>query len=168
MSSFSLKEMEIRLTLSNGTFGPGNTKVITKLACEASIQKPGLPDFNKASIKIWGLRYNDMAKLTTLAFRPMENRNNRVAVFAGDASGLSQVFTGEVTTAHAVYGNARDGVFVIKATTGSYPVQMAAGPVCVKGSAQVGDIIAQQAKTMGYAFKNEGVTGSLSNTNIDG
>ena len=70
--SFTLKRLEARVTLRAGEFaGGGNTKVITGVPLRARIEKTGPPDFCKATIEARGLRYEDMEKLSTLAFRPL-------------------------------------------------------------------------------------------------
>ena len=66
--SFSIKTIQIAITLGKGNFSEGgNTKTIEGLACDVSVQKPGLPEKNSAAVKIWGLKYEDMAQLTMLA-----------------------------------------------------------------------------------------------------
>ena len=56
--SFTLKTIQVAITLGKGMFSEGgNTKTIEGLACDVSVTKPGLPEKNSASVKIWGLKY---------------------------------------------------------------------------------------------------------------
>lgn len=170
MPSFSIKQIEVRITLAQGSFGgKGSEKVISGLPVDVSVSKTGGDEKPSCTVSIGGMSYADMEQLTTLAFRPLQARKNLIAVFAGDAeNGLSQVFAGEITTAAADFKNAPDVRFEIEAISGYYPSLMPEGPQSIAGDMPVADIIAQQAKTMGYGFRNEGVTTRLSNTILNG
>ena len=170
MSSFSIKRLETRITLASGSFGGmGNTMSIRGLATEASVEKNGLPDFGKAAIRIWGMNYDAMDKLTTLAAKPFENRNNRVELYAGDEGGeMSLVFRGEIDAASADFNGAPEVVFSIGGVTGSYPMQQSSGARAISGAAPLGDIVRQIAGMVGYAFRNEGVSAQLSNAYLEG
>ena len=170
MPSFSLKQIEIRITLAQGSFGgKGTEKVINGLPVDVEVTKTGGDEKPSCTVSIGGMSYSDMEQLTTLAFRPLQTRKNLIAVFAGDTeNGLSQVFAGEITTAAADFKNAPDVRFEIEAISGYYPSLMAAGPQTIAGNAPVADIISQQAQIMGYEFRNEGVTTQLSNCILNG
>lgn len=160
---FSVKQIEVRITLGKGTFGgKGSEKVINGLPVRVRISKPGGKDKNKAKIGISGMAYADMEQLTTLAFRPLQSDKNLIAVYAGDAeSGLSQVFSGEITTASADFNRAPDPVFNIEAMAGYYPALIAAGPQSVASTMSAADFIAMQARAAGYSFDNQGVTSQI-------
>lgn len=169
--SFSIKTIQIAVTLGKGTFSEGgNTKTIEGLACDVTVQKPGLPEKNSATIKIWGLKYEDMAQLTMLSFKPLESQHNLISIKAGEKddtdsarSSLALVFQGEITSAFADFNAAPDVCMQFEADSGSYPQQIAAPVVTVKGDAQAEKLFAQFAKEAGYTFKNEGVTSSVKN-----
>jgi len=76
--SYTLKTLRLTITQD------GPPKIYEGFAVEASITKPGLPEKNSAKVKIWGLKYEDMASLTMLAFRPLEARHNLLEIEAGD------------------------------------------------------------------------------------
>ena len=170
MPSFTLKQIEIRIVLAAGSFGgKGTEKVINGLPVSVSVSKTGGDEKPSCNVSIGGMSYDDMEQLTTLAFRPLQTRKNLITVLAGDIeNGLSQIFSGEITTAAADFGNAPDVLFHIEAMSGYYPSLVAAGPQAVTGNAPVADIISQQAKAMGYEFRNEGVSVQLSNCILNG
>ena len=170
MASFTQKQIEIRITLAAGSFGgKGTEKVIKGLPVTVDVTKTGGDEKPSCKISIGGMTYSDMEQLTTLAFRPLQTRKNLVAVFAGDTeSGLSQVFTGEITTASADFNGSPEVTFEIEAIAGYYPSLTPAGPQTVAGDVPVADIISQQAQAMGYEFRNEGVTTKLTNTILNG
>ena len=169
-TSFTRKIIEVRITLAAGSFGgQGERKILRGLPVEADVDKPGLPDKNKAQVKIYGMKYEDMEQLTTLAFRPLEARRNLISIMAGDEEhGLSEVFAGEIASAFADFNSAPDPAFQIEALSGYYPSLTPEGPQAVTGNAPVAEIIADLAGSMGYAFRNEGVTARLNNAVLNG
>lgn len=168
--SFTQKEIEIRITLNAGSFGgKGVEKIIRGLPVEVRVSKPGGFEAGKASIQIGGLTVDEMSQLTTLAFRPLEARHNKIAIFAGDfMRGLSCIFAGEIYTAFADFNKSPDPVFKIECICGYYPNLLAVGPLTIKGDAPVSDLISQQAKLAGYQFENQGVTTRLKNAVFNG
>lgn len=167
---FSVKQIQVRITLAKGSFGGrGTEKVINGLPVSVRISKPGGKDKNKAKISIGGMAYADMEQLTTLAFRPLQVDKNLIAVYAGDAkNGLSQVFAGEITTAWADFNRAPDVVFKVEAMAGYYPSLIAAGPQSVAGSMSAADFVSMQAQAAGYSFDNQGVTAQVKDCIFNG
>lgn len=162
--SWSKKHIEISLSL-----GDGRGKTIRGLACEVEISKDGLPDKNKANISIWGMIYDDMASLTTLAWKPYESMRNRITVSAGsDEESLSVIYKGEITSAYADFNQSPDVCFKIEAMTGYYPQQISDPPLSINGEAGASEIVQQLAKKVGYAFESGGDVGSLKNAIFHG
>lgn len=170
MTSFTKKQIEVRMTLGEGMFaGGGNTKVVNGLATKCKISKPGLPDKNGASVQIFGMLPEDMAQLTTLNFRPLQVQKNLIQILAGDVGGpLSVAFAGEMTSAFADYNSAPDLVFKVEALAGYYPSITPAQPLTIRGSASVEGIVSSIAKEIGYQFENFGVTAALLNPVLNG
>lgn len=174
--SFTLKTIQIAITLGQGTFSrggtttaDGRTKLIEGLACEVRIQKPGLPHKNQASVKIWGLKLEDMTELTMLAFNKLEWQHNLISIKAGEqGSLLPLVFQGEITSAFADFNSAPDVCMQFEAASGSYPQQIAASPLTTDGEALAERLFAQFTAEAGYAFVNEGVTSSVRNACFPG
>lgn len=164
-NSFSIKTIQISVVLGEGDFsGGGNTKIIEGLACDVSVTKPGPPDKNTATIKIWGMKYDDMAQLTMLAFKPLEYQKNLLSIKAGDLGGtLSLVFTGEITQAAADFNSAPDVCMQFEVQTGAYPQLIAEPVITTQGEAPADNLFSQFSASMGYAYKNEGVTASVKN-----
>lgn len=163
--SFSIKSIRLEITLGKGIFSEGgNTKIIEGLACQASIKKPGLPEKNSAAIQVWGLKYEDMAQLTMLSFRPLESQHNLISIYAGEAGQtLSLAFSGEITSAYADFNSAPDVCMNFESDTGTFPKQIAAGPVTTKGEVRADNLFAQFSREAGYNYINEGVTSSVQN-----
>ena len=65
-SSFTIKTIRLVITLDRGSFTKGdNIKTIEGLACDATINKPGPPQKNNATITIWGLSPDSMGLYRT-------------------------------------------------------------------------------------------------------
>ncbi len=164
-NSFSIKTIQLAVTLGKGDFSEGgNSKIIEGLACEATVHKPGLPDRHNASVKVWGLTYEDMAELTMLSFRPLESQHNLLEIRAGEKDKtLSLVFQGEIVRAAADFNTAPDVCMEFEAESGGYPQQLARPITTVTGEAGAERLFAQFAQEAGYAYRNEGVSGSVRN-----
>ena len=167
MSSYTQKLIEVRVTLAEGNFATsknnaGNTKII-RLACDVVINKPGGKEKPSATIKIYNMPLADMEQLTLLAFRPLKSSKNGVAVYAGDESGLSLAFSGDITGAVPDFTGAPEPVFTISAVTGYEASITAVKPYTAKGEQDVPDILEKLAKSMGFTFVNRGVTAKLRN-----
>lgn len=164
MPSFSVKALEIDITPASG-----GAKNLRGLACDARITKPGLPDKNSAVVNIWGMRYEDIARLTVLGPKPLESDKNLITVRAGEEGGeLAEAFSGEIIAAYADFNASPDVVMRFEAMSGGHAQQMAAAPLSVRGETPVSRLIEQFAGEMGYAFRNEGVTASVRNAVFNG
>lgn len=169
-NSFTRKIIELEITLGKGVFSEGGeTKIIRGLPCRVNISKPGLPDQNSASVTVTGLSYEDMERLTTLAFRPLESHHNLMTIRAGEEGGpLSVAFKGEIISAWADFNTAPDVAMNFDASSGNYPQQIAEEPLSVHEEAPLEDLLRQFAAAAGYAFKNEGFSGSVRNSIFSG
>lgn len=163
--SFTRKTIKVSIALGKGVFSEGgNTRIIEGLACDVSVQKPGLPEQSSASVKIVGLKYEAMAQLTMLAFRPLESHRNTMTIEAGDEGrSLSMIFKGTISSASADFNNAPDPAMQFEASSGFFSQQIASPPTPVKGEAKATDLFAQWANEAGMTFTNQGVTTSVKN-----
>lgn len=155
MSTFSLKTIQLEITLGKGVFSEGgNTKIIEGLACEVSIEKPGQPEKNSANINVWGLKLEDMAQLTMLSFKPLEYHKNTITVRAGvQGEELSVAFSGDITHAFADFNSAPDVSMCFEASTAFYAQQIAQPMITINGEANAADVIAQEAKKAGFTLQ---------------
>ena len=169
-TSFTEKVLNVYITLRSGTFADGdNTKVITGVPIKAHVEKTGPPDFGKATIEIRGMKYADMERLSTLSFYPLFFNRNYITVYAGDETyGLNKCFSGEITKASADFNSAPDVTFKLECMTGFWGLVTIQSPTAVNGSQTVEEFVKTQAKTMGYGFRNDGVSSSVSNCVFNG
>ncbi len=171
MMSFTKKIVEVRITLTSGTFSGGaNTKIIRGLPVKVEISNPGFPAMASAKISISGINQDDLEALTFLAFRPLTYaRNNVVSVYAGDEeTGLSLAFMGNIVTSVPNYNAAPDVTLEIEAMAGYYAKLLAVPPYTFKGSIPVASILQDICRQAGFVFVNEGETKSALNPYLKG
>ena len=165
--SFTRKQIRVGLALYKGE--QKRTLVYEGVETHVSIEKPGEPDQNKATVELYNIGMDAMRDMTTLAFKPLQSKKNLIVIFAGDeTNGMSQCFAGEIQTAYADFSGAPTIKMHIEAAAGSYPSLKASPPIAVKGSQSAASLIEQFAKESGYTFLNNGVTSSVKNAVLNG
>ncbi len=163
MSNFSLKQIEIIISLSDSkTYSFNNHPISIK------VEKVGIPDKNKAFVTLYGLDLATMDKLTTLAYKPLENQNNKIEIKAGDENGLDKIFSGEISMAYADFNSSPNVAFHIKAMTGLIPSITSNPATSKEGVISISSIIQDISKDLGYTFINEGIEGVISNPYLTG
>ena len=165
--SFTRKQIRVGMALYKGE--QKRTLVYEGVETHVSIEKPGEPDENKATVEMYNLSMDAMRDMTTLSFKPLQSKKNLIVIFAGDETeGMSQCFAGEIQTAYADFSGAPTIKMHIEAAAGSYPSLKASPPIAVKGSQTAASLIEQFAKESGYTFVNNGVTSSVKNAVLNG
>ena len=171
MSSFTLKQLEARITLAEGPFGGsgegGNTKIV-RLGMDVSISKPGGAEKNKAQVKIYNMPLADMEQLTTLAFRPLSVAKNVIAIYAGDETGLSLAFSGDIISAVPDFNAAPDPVFNLSCVTGYIATITAVPPHTHPGQVMAGDVLRDLAAAMSLTYAGQGDAVPLRNIALMG
>ena len=170
-TSFLKRKLKILLTLQKGSFkgGEGNAYEISDLAMSVRVEKTGAPDFGKASAVIYGLPLDVMEQLSTLCMHPLFVRRNYINIYAGDDyNGYNQLYAGTITRASGDFNSAPDVKFQIEAQSGFFGAVTAQGANVISGKQTASTFIEQQAKKIGFTFKNEGVTGTVKNAVFEG
>lgn len=171
MASFTKKEIEVIITLGQGTFGgKGNTKIFRGFAVNVNVEKVGPPDKNKAKVKIYNVNLDEAAQMTTLAFEPLKSMKNKIAINAGEKTDttLSRIFAGEITNAYASFEGDSDIAMYIEAMSGYYPSLIPQSPMAITGGTQVSHVMEQLSDQIGYTFVNDGVTLPVGRTILNG
>ena len=170
-TSFLKRKLKILLTLQKGSFKgrEGNAYEISDLAMSVRVEKTGAPDFGKASAVIYGLPLDVMEQLSTLCMHPLFVRRNYINIYAGDEyNGYNQIYAGTITKASGDFNSAPDIKFNIESQIGFFGAVTAQGANVISGSQSASTFIEQQAKKIGFTFKNEGVTGTVKNAVFEG
>lgn len=155
---FTRKIIETRIKLASETA----THVLKGLPAMATVEKVGMPARNKATVTVYGMRYEDMDRLTFLASAAGEVKNNTLVLMAGtEEEELSRVFAGEITQAVADFGKAPDVAVTFQAEAGYYAAHMVSKALTCASSVPVETVVSGLAAECGYGFRNEGVTARL-------
>ncbi len=169
--TFRSRAIDVSFRLADGEFGDGlgNEVLYTGLRCEASINNVAGDSLNSIQFRAYGMSSSVMSKLSTLGLLATVVRKNIVTVFAGDnLSGREQVFQGTISNAWTDYRGAPEVSFNLEAYAGFYEQVKAVAVNSYSGSTDVASIIQSLATSMGYAFKNNGVTAKLSSPYLAG
>jgi len=165
-STFVQRQITLTIQLGEGSFGDSgfNTVTLTGLRISAAIDKSGMPGFNMAEIRIFGLDLNLMNQLCTLGKPIVRDRNNTITVMAGDATaGLSLAYSGIITEAWADFNGAPEVVFNIKSVFGKLDATKPVPAISYSGPTDTGHILSTIALSLGYGFESNGVSVLLNN-----
>lgn len=163
--SFKSRLIDLSFQLSEDKFGDklGDTVVYSGLKCEASINNVGGASLNSLQLRVFGMSESSMNKLSTLGLKVLTTRRNMVTVAASNLSGgMTQAFQGTIAEAWIDYRGAPDVSFNVIAYSGFWEKVKAIAVNSYKGSTDVAAIISSLAKSIGFSFKNNGVTTQLS------
>lgn len=148
---FTKKKIEVSVQLEDG-----GSLTLSEFACDASIEKMGLPDKNKAKVSIFGLSMQTIEQLTSLAFLPLTYKKNKIIIKAGDENNLYQVFMGDITVSHGVGQGAPDFALEIEAQTGFVAAMTAQAPETVDGKTQASGIVEKIMTPFGFTYETQG------------
>ena len=170
--SYTQKILEVRVALAEGNFptsrAQGSNVKIMRLAADVVVKKPGGEEKPSATIRLYNVPLADMEAMTLLAFKPLGNSKNVVSVYAGDSSGLSLAFSGDITAAVPDFSSSPEPAFVITAVTGYQASIKAVKPYTARGEQDVPTVMERLAKSMGFTFLNRGASAKLRNIALMG
>jgi len=162
-NSYTRKSVTVAITIE------GRRMAFPGFATKAHIQRQGSPELPSAKVQIWGLSESKLSELTMLAFNALSLKPNRIEITAEDEGVFSSIiFEGEITNSVPDFNSAPSPVLNIEAITASYAKLDPAPPVAVNGTQTAASLGEQFAKEAGFAFRNEGVTASVSDAVING
>lgn len=163
------KSLRFTITLGVGVFsGTDNRVVLEGFRAIASIQKAGGQMMTAATVRIFGLEQELMAKLTTLAFLAMSYTKNTIQIEAIDGESKTLVYLGQIINAWGDYATAPDVSLYIETQSGFFDQVTIAPPLSFKGVVDVAVLVKQLADAMDLQFENNGVVSKISNPNYNG
>lgn len=165
MSGYAKRKIDLTIHLGTGDFGEGGFDTVTLqgLRVSAQITKSGMPGYNTADVRIYGMQLELMNRLSTLGTQSnILTRNNTISISPGD-DGVqpSLAFIGTIQNAWTDFRGAPDVLFNILAQTGLIDKMKPVPPTSYAGAADVVTIMSGLAVAMGYAFENSGVAGII-------
>lgn len=164
------RRIDATFSLEEGSFANGsNTLSVSGLRVEALIDDINGVSMGTLQMRIYGMRIEDMNKLSLLGKKYLEARNNFISLSAGDdETGMSEVFSGTIYQGGINYDALPEVAFEIAATAGYYQNVKSAADVSIEGDVSVATLIESIAKGIGFGFTNNGVTAVLSNPYLTG
>ena len=165
MGSFTQKQLRASFTLPQGNF-PGtdsNTLVLTGFRMRAHLQGAGRWT-NFLSLDVYGMKQADMSALSVVWAGPQRTQLQARAIVtleSNDGSGWLQVFEGQFQEAQADYEAMPDVHLHAEAWTGAGMQWLSSSPSSFQGSVDAAGLSQQLAGKMGFAFENNGVTGTI-------
>lgn len=171
-TGFTKKLIDLTITLGSGDFGAtvGDTVTLRGLRIMADVVNPGGPSMGMCSLRVYGLPFEMMNKLTTIGVINNAIRiKNTILVAAGDKeNGMQSVFQGVISEAWADYNSAPEVAFHVIAYAGLDAAVKPVGAVSYQGSTDVGGMMQTISNEMGLIFENNGVDVKLSNPYLSG
>lgn len=173
--TFIQRKIDVRIALDGDTFdGSNNTVLLQGLRCQATIQSTvgGMTPFqSNAQLRLYGMRGDDMAKLSTLGLTEGIYNRNLIEITAGDdGAGMSAVFAGQIYGGNVDYNAMPDvGVDILASATIGAQMSVVAG-TSYKGTMSVATMLQAIANNASppMGFLNAGVSASLSNHAVGG
>ena len=164
--AFTRKKIELTFQLNDGkSFAGTSSNVVTLsgLRVSATVVKSGGAGMTVAQLRVLGMSPSLMQQLSTYGAPIDFATQATVQVSAGDdATGMSIVSVGNITSAIADFEQAPEVSFTIAAHTGLIDAIKTAKPTSINGGADAAQIMSRLAQTMGYQFENNGVSVQLS------
>lgn len=167
MTTYSRKLLQASFQLGKGSFGDSGFDTITipsadspqQLRISATIHKAGGLAMNTANLRIYGLTLDRMNQLSQLKQPIADARTNIITLSAGDTeTGMSTVFTGNITESWPNMEGAPDVYLEISAQTGVIDAMRPVPPTSYSGPVDVATVIAGLATQMDLGFVNNGVS----------
>jgi len=176
-TGFTKKLIELTITLGVGDFGAdlGDTVTINnsmddRLRMMVDVVNAGGPSMGMATLRVYGLPFEMMNKLTTIGVINNAIRvKNTILIAAGDAeTGMQNVFQGVISEAFGDYNAAPDVPFNVIAYAAYDAALKPVGAISYQGATDVGGIMQTISNEMGLIFENNGVDVKLSNPYLPG
>ena len=172
--TYAKRAIDVVFQLGAGTVGEGPSVAqppitVSGFRVAASIEVVGIPSMNKASLRIYGLTLEIMNQFSRAGVLPWAQRNNTIAVNAGDAGGsMALIYGGILGHAYQDLQASPEVSFNVYAWTNLFQAQKPIDPTSYPGGADVATIMQRLATQMGYAFENNGVNVKLANPYLVG
>jgi hypothetical protein len=171
-TGFTKKLLTLTIALGTGELGEtvGETVTLSGLRMSADMVNSIGDGMGTLQLRVFGLKEDVMNRLTSVGvINTAFKLANTVRLDAGDEeNGMQWIFQGMVYDAWADYDSAPDVSFNILAHAGMQALLKPVSAISFKGSADVAEIMAGLAKTMGLAFEDNGVKVKLSNPYFSG
>lgn len=171
MTQYAKRKIDVTINLGTGQFGEdkGSDVTLTGLRVSASYVAYSGDAQAALHLRVFGLPLSIINQLTTIGPIMTQRRNNRITLTAGEEGGaMATVYEGTIDSAFGDFNAAPEVVFNVVALAAAFESVKAIPAQPHQGSADAADIMADLAKTMGFAFENNGVSVILTDRTFNG
>lgn len=162
--TFVRRKIDLDIVLGQGAFGEGgeDTVTLTGHRVSADITNVYGPGMGQAAVRLWGLRKDLLAKVSSLNQATEALRRNRLVLRAGDeVTGMSTVFDGTITLSQFDANAQPEVALNIIAHSGLFEAVKPTAGLSYRGAADAAVILANIAQVAGLVFENSGVSAIL-------
>lgn len=171
MTKYAKRKINVTINLGTGQFGKdkGSDVTLSGLRVSASYVAYVGDVQGTLQLRIFGMPLGMINQLTTIGPIMQQRRNNRITLTAGEEGGaMSTVYEGTIDSAFGDFNGAPEVVFNVVALAAAFESVKAVPAQSHAGGVDAADIMADLAKTMGFAFENNGVSVILQDRTFDG
>lgn len=171
--TFASRRIDLTFALGKGSFGNdgSDTVTVSGLRVQASISKAGGVSMSEAEVRAYGLTLDQMNKLTLLnKLRQYDTKRNSITIAAGDETGVSVCFVGNIVEAWADMHSSPEASMYIRASSGYVDLLKPAAPTSYNGSVDAATILSGLALQMTppLTLENNGVSVQLASPYLPG
>lgn len=173
--TFVTRHLDIQFALAadnpgGATFASGgNLLTLNGLRVEAQLDTRLGDSPNVLTCRIYGMRQEDMNRLDTIGQAIMQSKRNVVRLFSRSGAGAQiLVFEGTIANAGVDYTRMPEVCIQVDAFAAFTEAGRAIAVNSYKGPTDVASIVEALAKSIGFSFRNNGVTTKLSNPYLSG
>lgn len=176
-TSFTQKRLEVtvKLAAASGVNQPNkfadgsDTITLANRRISARIRNSGTPTGSEGDIQVWGMSLDVMNQLSTLGMVISAIPRNTLSVSAGDdVSGMSLVYSGTILQAYGDFAGSPKVPFHFECQAGKAEDVLPAPASSFPGATDVGTVMAEIAKKMGFGFENSGVNLKIASPYLPG
>lgn len=158
---FDVRKIDVNFQIGSGTFGEtgSNAIKISGLRVAVQVETAALPNTGLAVIRVYGLTLDQMNQIS-VAGLVWEGRNNKVALQAGDSSGMTTIFNGNIIEAAPEFEESESFISITASSSNEMqlkPIEPSSFP----GPTKASDAIGQIAKKAGVSIEDNGVKAVL-------
>ncbi|MDR6234027.1 hypothetical protein QE440_001768 [Pseudomonas psychrotolerans] len=173
--TFQTRHLDVQFALAadnpNGaTFASGgNLLTLTGLRAAAQLDTRLGDSPNVLTCQIYGMRQEDMNRLDTIGQKIMESKKNIVRLFTRSGNETQALaFEGTIANASVDYARMPEVCIQVDAFAAFTEAGRAIAVNSYKGSTDVASVVEALAKSIGFAFTNNGVTAKLASPYLSG
>lgn len=173
--TFQTRHIDIQFALASDNPGGstyqsgGNLLSLTGLKVEAQLDTRLGDSPNALTCRVYGMRQEDMNRLDNIGQKIMTSKSNvvRLLTRSGNQSQLL-AFEGTIANAGSDYSRQPEACLSIEAYAAFTEAGRAIAVNSYKGPTDVATVVESLAKSIGFAFRNNGVTSKLASPYLAG